>query len=58
MEETETMKLIEKIFTGLSVALVILGVASIESTPILLPLMMIVGGGAWLVYAANAFKWE
>ena len=52
------MKLIEKIFTGLSVALVILGVASIESTPILLPLMMIVGGGAWLIYAANAYKWD
>ena len=52
------MKLIEKIFTGLSVALVILGVASIESTPILLPLLMIMGGGAWLVYAANAYKWD
>lgn len=52
------MKLIEKIFTGLSVALVMLGIASIESTPVIFPLIMIFGGGAWIVYAANAYKWD
>lgn len=50
------MKLIDKVFTGIAVTLLFLGIASIESTPILLPLMMIVGGGAWLVYASNAYK--
>jgi hypothetical protein len=52
------MKLIDKVLTGVAVTLLFLGIASIESTPILLPLLMILGGGAWLVYAANAFKWE
>lgn len=52
------MKLIDKVLTGVAVTLLFLGIASIESTPILLPILMILGGGAWLVYAANAFKWE
>lgn len=52
------MKLIDKIFTGIAVALLMLGIASIESTPIIIPLLMILGGGLWLIYAANAFKWE
>lgn len=52
------MKLIDKIFTGIAVALLMLGIASIESTPIIIPLLMILGGGFWLIYAANAFKWE
>lgn len=52
------MKLIDRVLTGVAVTLLFLGIASIESTPILLPILMILGGGAWLVYAANAFKWE
>ena len=52
------MKLIDKVLTGVAVTLLFLGIASIESTPILLPILMILGGGAWLVYVANAFKWE
>ena len=52
------MKLIDKVLTGVAVMLLFLGIASIESTPILLPLLMILGGGAWIVYAANAFKWD
>lgn len=52
------MKLIDKVFTGIAVALLMLGIASIESTPIIIPLLMILGGGLWLIYAANAFKWE
>ena len=52
------MKIIDKILTGIAVSLLFLGIASIESTPIIVPMLMIVGGGAWLVYAANAYKWE
>lgn len=52
------MKIIERILTGVSVVLVTLGIASIESTPLFIPLLMILGGGAWLVYAANAFRWD
>lgn len=52
------MKIFEKILTGVSVVLVTLGMASIESTPVVLPILMIAGGGAWIVYAANAYKWE
>lgn len=52
------MKLIDKIFTGIAVVLLMLGIASIESTPIIIPLLMILGGGLWLIYAANAYKWE
>ena len=52
------MKIFEKILTGASVVLVTLGMASIESTPVVLPILMIAGGGAWIVYAANAYKWE
>lgn len=52
------MKLIDKVLTGVAVTLLFLGIASIESTPILLPILMILGGGAWLVYAANAYKWD
>lgn len=51
------MKIFEKILTGVSVVLVTLGMASIESTPVFIPLLMILGGGAWIVYAANAYKW-
>ena len=51
------MKIFERILTGVSVVLVMLGIASIESTPIFVPLLMISGGGAWIVYAANAYKW-
>lgn len=51
------MKIFEKILTGVSVTLVMLGIASIESTPVFIPLLMILGGGAWIVYAANAYKW-
>lgn len=52
------MKIIERILTGTSVVLVMLGIASIESTPVFIPLLMILGGGAWIVYAANAYKWD
>lgn len=52
------MKAIDKIFTGIAVALLLLGIASIESTPIIIPILMIVGGGAWLIYESNAYKWE
>lgn len=52
------MKIGEKILTGLAVVAAVLGVSSIESTPIIIPLLLIIGGGAWLVYVANAFKWE
>ena len=52
------MKLFEKILTGVSVVLVTLGMASIESTPVFVPLLMIVGGGLWLIYAANIYKWD
>ena len=52
------MKIIERILTGVSVVLLMLGIASIESTPMIIPVLMILGGGAWLVYAANAYKWE
>ena len=51
------MKIIERILTGASVVLVMVGIASIESTPLFIPLLMILGGGAWIVYAANAYKW-
>lgn len=51
------MKIFERILTGVSVVLVMLGIASIESTPVFIPLLMIAGGGAWIVYAANAYKW-
>ena len=51
------MKIFEKILTGVSVVLVTLGMASIESTPVVLPILMIARGGAWIVYAANAYKW-
>ncbi|MBR0455616.1 MAG: hypothetical protein IJJ01_03035 [Firmicutes bacterium] len=52
------MKIFERILTGVSVVLVMLGIASIESTPVFIPLLMILGGGAWIVYAANAYKWD
>jgi hypothetical protein len=52
------MKTFERILTGASVVLVMLGIASIESTPVFIPLLMILGGGAWIVYAANAYKWD
>lgn len=52
------MKIGEKILTGLAVVAAVLGVSSIESTPIIIPLLLIAGGGAWLVYIANAYKWE
>ena len=52
------MKILEKMLTVVSVALVMLGIASIESTPIILPIVMILGGGAWLIFAANAYSWE
>lgn len=51
------MKIFEKILTGVSAVLVMVGIASIESTPLFIPLLMILGGGAWIVYAANAYKW-
>lgn len=46
------------VVTVVAVASVMLGIASIESTPILIPILMIVGGGTWLVYVANAYKWD
>ena len=52
------MKIFEKILTGTSVVLVTLGIASIESTPVFIPLLMILGGGLWLIYAANIYKWD
>ena len=52
------MKILERILTGVSVVLVMVGIASIESTPLFIPLLMILGGGAWIVYAANAFRWD
>lgn len=52
------MKIFERILTGVSVVLVMIGIASIESTPVFIPLLMILGGGAWLIYAANAFRWD
>lgn len=50
------MKLVDKILTIVAVFLVMLGIASIESTPVILPIMMILGGGLWLIYATNACK--
>lgn len=52
------MKAIDKIFTGIAVALVMLGIACIESTPVFIPILMILGGGAWIVYASNVYKWD
>lgn len=52
------MKIFEKILTGVSVVLVTLGMASIESTPVVLPILMIAGGGLWLIYAANIYEWD
>lgn len=52
------MKIFERILTGVSVVLVMVGMASIESTPLFIPLLMILGGGAWIAYAANAFRWD
>lgn len=52
------MKIFERILTGVSVVLVMVGMASIESTPLFIPLLMILGGGTWIVYAANAFRWD
>ena len=52
------MRIIDKILTGVSVALVTLGLASIESTPVVVPILMIAGGGLWLIYAANIYKWD
>lgn len=52
------MKIIERILTVVSVALVMLGIASIESTPMIIPILMILGGGLWLIYVANAYKWD
>lgn len=50
------MKIIERILTGVAVVLLMLGIASIESTPMIIPILMILGGGLWLIYAANAYK--
>lgn len=50
------MKIFDKILTGAAVTSVMLGIASIESTPLIIPVLMIIGGGAWLIYAANAYK--
>ncbi|MBQ6577502.1 MAG: hypothetical protein IJL91_07120 [Bacteroidales bacterium] len=52
------MKIIERILTGAAVVLLMIGIASIESTPVFIPILMILGGGAWIVYASNAYKWE
>lgn len=52
------MKIIDKILTGIAVSLLFLGIASIESTPVFIPILMILGGGAWIMYASNACKWE
>ena len=52
------MKLMDKILTGVAVTMLMLGIASVESTPVILPLLMILGGGAWLVYVTNAYKWD
>ena len=52
------MKIIERILTGVAVVLLMLGIASIESTPMIIPILMILGGGLWLTYVANAYKWE
>lgn len=52
------MKVIDKVLTGVATALLLLGIASIESTPIILPIIMILGGGAWIVYIANSYKWD
>lgn len=43
----------KKLLTVIAVALLLLGIASIESTPIIIPVMMILTGGAWLVYISN-----
>lgn len=52
------MKIIDKILTGIAVTLLMLGIASIDSTPLFIPILMIMGGGAWLIYVSNAFKWD
>lgn len=52
------MKIIERILTGVAVVLLMLGIASIESTPMIIPILMILGGGAWIVYASNAYRWD
>ena len=52
------MKLVDKILTGVATGLVVLGVSSIESTPVIIPLLMIAGGGLWLIYVVNAYKWD
>ena len=56
--EGNVMKTIDKILTGVAVVLLMLGIASIESTPMIIPILMILGGGLWLIYAANAYKWD
>lgn len=52
------MKTIDRILTGVAVVLLMLGIASIESTPMIIPILMILGGGAWIVYASNAYRWD
>lgn len=52
------MKTIDKMLTGVAVVLLMLGIASIESTPMIIPILMILGGGAWIVYASNAYRWD
>lgn len=44
----------KKLLTIIAVTLLLLGIASIESTPVIIPLLMIVTGGAWIVYISNA----
>lgn len=51
-------EILKNILTVIAVILVVLGVSSIESSPIILPLLMIIGGGAWIVYIANSYKWD
>lgn len=52
------MKTIDKILTGVATVLLMLGIASIESTPMIIPILMILGGGAWIVYASNVYRWD
>lgn len=49
-------EVLKNVLTAIAVVLVVLGVSSIESSPIVLPLLMIIGGGSWLVYIANSYR--
>lgn len=52
------MKVVEKLSAGLALIMMCIGIASVESRSIVLPLIMIIGGGLWLVILANKYSWD